>query len=175
MPTDTCTVHRVVRVDERTGRRATPHTDPAHVERRRYTVYPERYHAWMRAQDMPLPPPAAHTRPDARQVSAQAERRLRIQYPTDGARYFVDPVLRDTYQRIHLRGTAPDAVRNVHWTVNGERHAEGLQNATWRLRPGHHRIVLRGRHDGQTVRSVPVRIRVVASSKTSSQPASAAP
>jgi len=87
----------------------------------------------------------------------------------------VDPVLRDTYQRIHLRGTAPDGVRDVHWVVNGERHVDGLQNATWRLRPGRHRIVLRGRHDGRIMRSAPVRIRVVASSQTSSQPASTTP
>ena len=173
VPTDTCDVHRFVKVNERTGRRAPPHADPTHVKRRRYTVYPERYHAWMRAHDVPLPPPTARTK--NRRASAQANRRLRIRYPTDGARYFVDPVLRDNYQRIHLRGTAPDEVRDVHWIVNGKRHTEGLQDATWRLRPGRHRIVLRGRHDGRIMRSAPVRIRVVASSQTSSQPASTTP
>jgi penicillin-binding protein 1C len=172
VPTDTCTVHRVIRVDERTGRRATPHTDPDHVEQRRYTVYPERYHAWMRANDLPLPPAARAT---AHRASAQAKGRLRIRYPADGARYFVDPVLRDTYQRIHLRGTAPDGVRDVHWIIDGERHAEGLQDATWRLRPGRHRIVLRGRRNGRIVRSAPVRIRVIAASETPAQPASPAP
>jgi len=56
VPTDTCTVHRVVAIDERTGDRAAPGTPSRHVQQKRHAVYPERYHAWMREHDLPLPP-----------------------------------------------------------------------------------------------------------------------
>ena len=156
VPSDTCTVHRVVAVDTRTGRRAAPGTDPAIVDSTLYTVYSDRYHAWMRANDVPLPPPA----PSASSTAPVADR-LRIQYPADEARFYVDPVLRREYQTISLRGAVPDAVRDVHWVIDGTRHASGLRDASWQLSPGRHQIQLRGRHDGQTVHSAPVDVRVV--------------
>ena len=168
VPTDTCTVHRVVAIDERTGDRAAPSTAPQHVTQKTYTVYPERYHAWMREHDVPLPPqPARRTAPRTRTAAAGSLRvtdRLRIRYPADGALFYVDPVLRDRYQKLSLQGTAPDTFRDVRWVVNGERHAAGAGGVTWRLRPGTHRIELRARYDGRPVRSRAVEIRVVAAS-----------
>ena len=175
VPTDTCTVHRVVAIDERTGRRAVPGTPARYVQQTRYTMYPERYHAWMREHDVPLPPQptrrAASQAPIAAKGSLQVTDRLRIRYPADEALFYVDPVLRDRYQRLSLTGTAPDAFQGVHWVVNGERHASGAGQANWQLRPGTHRIELRARHEGQTVRSPAVQIRVVSASKTSGRPA----
>ena len=263
VPTDTCTVHRVVAIDERTGRRAVPGTPARYVQQTRYTMYPERYHAWMREHDVPLPPsydadrsyasacpesrdscsdsavvssalksrasgrrrmrsgynqsclspktersraslidcsgagagvsPSLHSRDlfgsflylgknehkfqmekQPANVVKEAPRvtdHLRIRYPADEALFYVDPVLRDRYQRLSLTGTAPDAFQGVHWVVNGERHASGAGQANWQLRPGTHRIELRARHEGQTVRSPAVQIRVVSASKTSGRPA----
>jgi len=91
--------------------------------------------------------------------------RLRIRDPADEALFYVDPVLRDRYQKLTLKGTAPDAFRDVHWVVDGTRHASGAGWATWQLRPGRHRIELRARHEGQAVRSPAVQIRVVAASR----------
>jgi penicillin-binding protein 1C len=129
----------------------------------------------MREHDVPLPPQrtrhAASQTPTATQGSLRVTDRLRIRYPADEALFYVDPVLRDRYQRLPLKGTAPDAFRDVHWVVNGERHASGAGRATWQLRPGRHRIELRARHEGQTVRSPAVQIRVVSASKTSGRPA----
>lgn len=139
------------------------------MQQTRYTVYPERYHAWMRKNDLPLPPKAPRTAsqaPTAAKGSLQVTDRLRIRDPADEALFYVDPVLRDRYQRLSLKGTAPDAFRDVHWVVNGERHASGTERATWRLRPGTHRIELRARHEGQAVRSPAVQIRVVEASET---------
>ena len=180
VPTDTCTVHRVVAIDERTGDRAAPGTDPQHVTRKTYAVYPERYHAWMREHDIPLPPrsthQASHELPTAAAGSLHVTDRLRIRYPADEALFYVDPVLRDRYQQLSLNGTAPDAFQDVHWIVDGERHASGAGHASWRLRPGAHRIELRARHDGQVMRSRAVEIQVVAASasKTSDRSASSA-
>ncbi len=262
VPTDTCTVHRVVAIDQRTGRRAAPGTASRHVQQKRYAVYPERYHAWMREHDLPLPPPhggdrshasacpesrdscsdsavaspalksrapgrrrmrsgnnqsclsprtegsraslidcrgpeghpvggagagvspSLHSRdlfgsflhPGKNEHQFQMEKqpanvvkeaprvtdRLRIRDPADGALFYVDPVLRDRYQRLSLKGMVPDAFRDVHWVVDGTRHASGAGRAMWQLRPGTHRIELRARHEGQAVRSPAVQIRVVA-------------
>ncbi|WP_262922309.1 penicillin-binding transpeptidase domain-containing protein [Salinibacter ruber] len=165
VPTDTCTVHRVVAIDQRTGRRAAPGTASRHVQQKRYAVYPERYHAWMREHDLPLPPTAPRTAsptPTAAAGSLQVTDRLRIRDPADGALFYVDPVLRDRYQRLSLKGMAPDAFRDVHWVVDGTRHASGAGRAMWQLRPGTHRIELRAWHEGQAVRSPAVQIRVVA-------------
>ena len=169
-PSDTCTVHRLVALNTRTGRRATPETNPAIVDSTLYTVYPARYHDWMRRHDVPLPPasPVGSSQPPAETTALSA--RLRIQSPADDARFYVDPVLRRPYQKISLRGTAPDALRDVHWTIDGTRHASGLRDVTWQLVPGRHRIQLRGRHDGQIVRSAPVDVRVVATSRNQSSP-----
>jgi penicillin-binding protein 1C len=162
VPSDTCSVHRLVALNTRTGRRATQSTDPTVVDSTLYTVYPDRYHDWMRSNDVPLPPPAPHTA-SARQVrTPSVADRLRIQYPADDARFYVDPVLRRNYQKISLRGTVPDGVHDVHWVIDGTRHASGLREVTWQLAPGRHRIQLRGRHNGQVVRSAPVAVRVVA-------------
>ncbi len=167
VPSDTCTVHRLVAIDSRTGHRATSDTDPAWVDSTLYTVHPKRYHDWMQRHDVPLPPPAVHSASAPRPQPASIADRLRIQYPADGARFYVDPVLRRTYQKISLRGSAPDALRDVHWVIDGRRHASRVRDVTWRLAPGHHRIQLRGRHDGQIVRSAPVDVRVVATNARS--------
>jgi len=263
VPTDTCSVHRVIAIDQRTSRRAAPDTPSRHVQKTRYAVYPERYHAWMREHDVPLPPsydgdrsyagacsesrnscsdleavspasksralgrrrrqsghdqscpsprtggsraslidcsdagagvsPSLHSRdlfrsflhPGKNEHQSQmgeqptnafkdAPRitdRLRIRYPADEALFYVDPVLRARYQRLSLKGTAPDIFRDVHWVVNGTRHASGTGRVTWRLRPGTHRIELRARHEGQAIRSPAVHIRVVSASNTSGRPA----
>jgi penicillin-binding protein 1C len=175
VPTDTCTVHRFVAIDERTGRRAAPGTPSRYMQQTRYAVYPERYHAWMREHDVPLPPKsvhqASHRSPTDAKGSLRVTDRLRIRYPADEALFYVDPVLRDRYQRLSLKGTAPEDFRDVHWVVNGERHASGTGQVKWQLRPGTHRIELRARHDGQAVRSPAVQIRVVSASKPSGRPA----
>lgn len=176
VPTDTCTVHRYVTIDRRTGRRAASDTDPRHMTQKRFAVYPERYRDWMREHDVPLPPKrgthAASRSPTAAEGRRHVSDRIRVRYPADEALFYVDPVLRADYQNLSLRGTTPDNFRDVHWVVDGERHASGEGRATWQLQPGHHRIELRARHDGQVLRSRPVQIRVVAATESASQPAS---
>jgi len=175
VPTDTCTVHRFVKVDRRTGNWATPSTDPKYVKRKRYTVYPELYHSWMREQGLEFPPKTARDRPTRHAAASDVTNRLRVRYPADEARFYVDPVLREEYQQIHLRGTAPDELQNPHWVINGERHTDDLHSATWQLRPGDHRITLRARRDGEVVSSRPVRVRVIATSNTNAHSPAASP
>ena len=92
-----------------------------------------------------------------------------LRIPDDGTTYRLDPVLRADHQQIHLRGTAPTMLHDVHWTVDGTRLDADYRNATWRLRPGTHTFALRAlRPDGQPAQSRPVRIRVFAYQHTRS-------
>ena len=164
-PTDTCSVHRRIRIDTRTGLRASADTPDRFVKATVFTVHPKRYHPWMREHNIPLPPPRPQTRArsdSASEATPTVTDRLRIQYPDDGTTYRVDPVLRDAYQRIHLRGTAADGLHDVHWTVDGNRLDADYRDATWRLAPGTHTLALHAhRGDGTPVQSRSVQIRVV--------------
>jgi len=169
VPTDTCTVHRRVRIDTRSGLRASADTPDRFVTAKVFAVHPERYHPWMREHDLPLPPdrrrdppqPPTHT-DSASDAATTVTDRLQIQYPDDGTTYRLDPVLRDAYQQIHLRGTAADGLRDVHWTVDGKRLDADYRDATWRLAPGTHTLALHARRaDGPPVQSRSVQIRVV--------------
>ncbi|NBB72243.1 MAG: penicillin-binding protein 1C [Bacteroidetes bacterium] len=164
VPADTCTVHRRVRIDTRSGLLASAETPERFIQEKLFTVHPERFHPWMREHNIPLPPEASHpavTRPTSNTAAAITDR-LQVQYPDDGTTYRLDPVLRATHQQIHLRGTAASELRDVHWTVDGTRLDADYRDAAWRLRPGPHTLTLHAlRPDGQPVQSRPVRIRVV--------------
>lgn len=163
-PTDTCTVHRRVHIDTRSGLRASEDTPDRFVDEKLFTAHPERFHPWMREHDIPLPPQVTHAAATARppdSAEASITDRLQVQYPDDGTTYRLDPVLRDEHQQIHLRGTAPDVFFDVHWQIDGDRVNRDYRDATWRLKSGTHTLTLRAvRPDGQRVQSRPVQIRV---------------
>jgi len=175
-PADTCTVHRYIPIDRRTGRRADSSTPDRSVQQRRFAMYPEIYHTWMRRNDVPLPPAAssgsvpsalarsasqaATTDPTSGHHRDALTARLHIQYPTDGSRFVVDPVLRRTHQRIHLRGVAPPSWDGVHWKVNGDRLDAAYTNASWPLREGSHTVVLHAQSPDGPVQSRPVTVHV---------------
>lgn len=165
-PTDTCDVHRVVALDRRSGLLAAAETPEHHVEHRRYTIYPEVYHPWMRENDLPLPPRVTHAAPETDAGSTWAySDRLQVQYPIPGGRFYVDPVLRDDFQRIHLRGTAPTGWLDVHWVVNGTRLDDDYRDTDWRLDTGRHTFALRATSpDGRRLSSRPATVTVHATS-----------
>lgn len=177
-PADTCTVHRRLTLDTRSGLLASADTPARFVRHRLFTVYPERFHPWMRAEGLPLPPQAthaaavAHPAHSADSAEATFTDRLQVQYPEDGTTYRLDPVLRADRQQIHLRGTADDALHDVHWRIDGTRLDAGYRDATWRLRPGTHTLALHAvQADGTPVQSRPSRVRVLGYRKaTTSSP-----
>lgn len=176
-PTDTCTVHRRVEIDRRSGLLASEATPPEHIEAKLYTVHPEPYHPWMRAQGMPFPPRATHdavvqTVADTTRPPTYTDA-LTIQYPQTGTLYRLDPVLRRAYQRIRLRGTAASDLFDVHWIIDGVRIPGDYRTAHWTLTPGTYRLQLRAaRADGTPVRSRPAEIRVLPY-RTAANPADA--
>jgi len=58
-PDRTCSVHRLVPIDRRSGLRAGPQCPAEQVEERIYEVYPPLYHSWMVKAGLPMPPDAA--------------------------------------------------------------------------------------------------------------------
>ncbi|PEN14244.1 penicillin-binding protein 1C [Longibacter salinarum] len=143
--TDTCTVHRRIPIDRRSGLLASDDTPADAVDQRLFTVYPEKYHAWMRDNDVPLPPRVTHAeaRRNDDERAWQKTNRLQIHYPLPGMNFHVNPVLHDQFQQIHLQGTAPTTWHDVHWVVDGERLSVDYQTAQWRLSPGRHTLHLR--------------------------------
>lgn len=100
---------------------------------RRGVAWPAVYRAWAREQGLLGPEPALPA------PAAEADDALRILSPPSGASYFVDPTLRDEYQRLPLRVAASGA-RRVTWFVDGREWASGGADAShfWPLRAGTH-------------------------------------
>lgn len=160
VPTDTCDVHRRVHIDRRTGLLADATTPPDAIEERRYTVYPPLFHAWMRSQGLPFPPEVSYAQAAASDT-VQYSDRLRILYPASGTTYRIDPVLRRTYQRIHLKAGVEDGLFDVAWWIDGQRQDGDYRTAQWTLQPGRHHVELRAvTGDGRRLRSRPVVITV---------------
>jgi penicillin-binding protein 1C len=149
-PRELCRWHRELAIDRRNGGRAGPGCAEAEVERRVVTVYPPSYRAWALGQGLPPPPlepsPLCPGAPplDSTAGSARAPREpIRIRFPVEGDRYFVDPDLRRPYQRIPLEATVQGFVREVRWLVDGREHARAgyPYSASWPISPGRHTIV----------------------------------
>ncbi|MEP0548151.1 MAG: penicillin-binding protein 1C [Rhodothermales bacterium] len=161
VPTDTCDVHRRVALDRRTGLLADADTPADAVDDRLFAVYAPEYHDWMRAQGLPLPPTVSRAETEAKGTALVYSDRLRVQYPASGTVFHLDPVLRADYQRLTLRGAADADVLDLEWWVDGERLPGGIDAVSWALRPGRHRIELRGiGPEGQRLRSRPADVLV---------------
>ena len=150
-PRAACTVHRRFAVDTRDGTVAAERTPAGRVAVRAFTVLPPEYALWGAQHGYGPPPPGS--RPAGR-----AE--LRITYPSDGARFRVDPGTPARFQSLPLQAAVQPPVREVEWLVDGER----LGWAAWPyalrlpLRPGTHRLQLA--LPGSDLRSAAVTITV---------------
>ncbi len=162
---DTCRTHRLVEIDRRSGLLASETTPPAFRLAKRYAVHPPEYHPWMRANGHPLPPTARHADVLAADSAGNGplrfSDRLRVQYPEDGTAFRMDPVLREDFQQIHLRGTLAEDLLGAAWWINNERLGGDYRSAAWTLRPGRHTIELRAvTPAGERLRSRPATITV---------------
>lgn len=159
-PADTCTVHRRVALDQRTGLLADAQTPTAHVEARTFLIYGPEYRAWMREQGLPLPPGVSRTVLATRPDEARYSDRLAITYPATGSHFLRDPHLRADFQRLALRARADDDLRDLRWHVEGREAGAGAQ-MDWPLAPGSHTFTLEAISlDGQRLRSRPVTVTV---------------
>ncbi len=148
-PRTSCSWHRELALDRRNGGLAGPACPEAEVERRVVVLYPPAYRAWALGQGLPPPPlqasplcPGAPPLDEERSARTPREP-IRIRFPVEGDRYFVDPDLRRPYQRVPLEATVQGFVREVRWLVDGREHARAAYpySASWPISPGRHTIV----------------------------------
>ncbi|HYE58893.1 MAG TPA: hypothetical protein VD948_10315, partial [Rhodothermales bacterium] len=155
VPADTCRTHRLVALDRRTGLLADATTPVADRTVRLFTDYGPRYHGWMRAHGLPLPPTASAAAVQ-RTGPATASDRLRVDYPAEGARFLLDPHLRHAYQRLPLRAVAETGLLALEWHLNGRPAGRGPR-LDWPLAPGRHVAeVVAVDESGRRLRSRPV-------------------
>jgi len=140
-PAVECEWHRAVTLDRRNGLLADARTCPEHqLERRQMTIFPPRYRGWAHARGLPAPPTLHSPLCSAPETTAS----VRIRFPVDGDRYFLDPDLMRRYQRIPLEAQVDgESVREVRWRVNGRvvARAPYPYAARWPIAPGRHTIV----------------------------------
>ncbi len=158
-PTDTCRTHQLVALDARTGLRADASTPASARSMRLFTDYGPRFHAWMQAHGLPLPPTASSAVLTQVRTAAYSDR-LRVDYPADGARFLLDPHLRRAYQQLSLRAVAETGLLALEWRLDGQATGPGAR-LDWPLVPGAHTAEVWGVDEaGHRVRSRPVAFTV---------------
>ena len=171
LPQETCTWHDLY-CFAKTGNQETyvPICPVNYPKSAYYTkvccVYPPLYHAWMRQNQLPIPPDWAKYRPEPSisQLSSRTKAASKhtssskapskpvhpqIFYPEDGAAFCLDPFLRTENQKIVFKALAPEKDQELLWKMDG--HSLGTtkppHTVTWVLTPGQHKITL---HDAKT-------------------------
>ncbi|MHC9544260.1 MAG: penicillin-binding protein 1C [Vulcanimicrobiota bacterium] len=142
-PHESCTVHREVTVDTRTGREAASQCPERFVKRRVYEVYPPLYAEWMSERRMEMPPPHIEKSDEKRESGISAN--PVVTYPKDGDIFRIDPILRKEYQIVHLKTVVPESTLRVEWWVDGKCEGKTLYPFTfeWLLRKGTHKVYVK--------------------------------
>jgi penicillin-binding protein 1C len=153
-----CTMHESVSIDRRNGLRAGP-TCPVEVTRHAtFEKLDGRYRAWAVAAGRDLAPEQSSPL-CATAGRVEADRALRIAWPSDDARFVIDPERPREQQQLLARVDVPAGVESVEMVVDG-RPLGRLRSpfvARWPLAPGDHVMVARS-DDAPT--SEPVRVHV---------------
>jgi penicillin-binding protein 1C len=143
-PREPCDLHREVVIDRRNGLLAGPGCPPAETARATGVLYPPAYRSWASARGLEtLPTEHSPLCPDRTQRMS-----VRIRFPVSGDRYFVDPDLRRSYQKLPLEATVEGYAPEVAWLVDGSviARAPYPYGTRWTIQKGRHTIeaVLQG-------------------------------
>jgi penicillin-binding protein 1C len=141
-PTAACAMHERVRLDRRNGLRAGAACPAEHVEEQVLERFDARLAAWAHAAGRPTAPEAWSPLcpPAPGEVAPVARGALRVAFPTDGARFSIDPGAA-ARQEIRLRAEVPAGAMEVRFVVDGRARAVRAPFAlTWPLAPGSHRL-----------------------------------
>ena len=136
-------MHRELALDRRNGKLAGPGCPEELVLRRLFTVYPPLYRGWAVSHGVPTPP-AEDSPLCPRPAGSSAEPRgVSIRFPVSGDRYFLDPDLRRSHQRVPLEAVVDGRAREVRWLVDGREVARAgyPYSASWTVQPGRHTVV----------------------------------
>jgi len=170
-PTESCTMHQRVALDQATGLRATADTPPDRIVERVYALLPPEAQEWAREQGLPEPPPALDLQATgSRQRVAFAPRGnegpLLISHPDAGSVYLLDPSLPHRAQQIVIAARPGEGTRLVKVTLLVDnqplaRFSAPPYRALWQLELGAHLFSAQGEDlDGKRVTSNQVWIKV---------------
>jgi len=130
---ETCAVHRLVRVDRRTGMQAGPDCPLDAVDEQVVEVWPPEFRPWMESEGRWFDLPAlASTTTDS----------LAVLFPDDGDVFKIDPDLNRDFQSIALRALVPAGCAEVSWSLDGRSMGKVGPPFTllWNLAPGRHEV-----------------------------------
>jgi len=139
-----CTAHRRVLADRRTGRLATPGSRREDLEERVYVELPARYAGWLRRQgheSLPEALAASDRVARTRALSlAGAAPRIALVAPEPGLRLLFDPEAPPDRNTLALSATVEPAPEQLVWYVDGRpwRTVEPPFGARWPLERGEH-------------------------------------
>ncbi len=164
-PKQRCSVHRLLRIDTRTGALASSETPHAFVAEQVFEIFRPEFERWMEKQGMPRPPDALQGRSDNIPQPQRARAPLAISIPSNGEVFTVDPILRPQYQTITVESVVAQDVRDVMLCINGKEVASLVPPYRYRLplaalNKGSLTLVVKGKKGVRVVESAPVRIAV---------------
>lgn len=161
LPKRRCTVHRLFKIDARSGALATPSTPKECIRESVFEDYPPEYREWAISQHKPLPPREFSAFDDSlRRTQENAPSEPRIAYPIPEMMFARDRDLRADFQAIVFKALVPKNAQKVEWILNGEKLGESdaaQPQWLWQIRAGRHR--LEAIVDG--ARSAPVAFTVI--------------
>ena len=174
-PRDSCSVHRLYRVDVRSCVIADSAMPNHYVQDKLFEVYPPIFDQWASEQKIPKPLFGAeieegtmgvrsHADQDAHSSAVKmANAPFAITSPEDGAIYKLDPVLRREYQTVTIAISASVSYHDVELLIDGKILTRDILSGSyqWNLQEGDHLFQLAGIRKGKVVRSSVVHVKVL--------------
>ncbi len=164
-PTDTCTIHRMYKIDVRTLMFANRGTPRQYVEKKVFEVLPPIFDRWAAREGIRVPPGSALLA-NSRVVHASYPGIMNpgfaIMSLEDGAVFKIDPVLRRMYQDVAVAVAVGEEYRFVKLYIDGRlfSNLSGRSEVKWNLHEGEHDLQLVGKCGDRLVRSGIVHVTV---------------
>ena len=146
-----CDMHVRADVERDTGHLAGPGCARELVETLVFEAYPAPLRAWAIAAGRPLLPSVLSARCPGARVPERLRDTAAIEFPADGARFFIDPSSVAS-SAIRIRALAPEAAHRLELSIDGNLVSYPRGGLEWRLVKGHHalRIVVDGESSDPT-------------------------
>lgn len=153
-PSDSCSVHRFVLVDRRTGRQADATTPAGELSRRAVFVPPPELSVWLDGGTTVSAGADFEQNASYAGDGGTAGDEPEVVFPDDGDVFKIDPNVSPSAQAVRLRAKLPRAGIAVAWILDGREIAQcnGDDQIFWQLVPGRHRLIVRA--DGRSSRAV---------------------
>lgn len=141
-PGDVCNVHRMIRLDQRTGLPASEDCPEEFIFEKIYEIYPPEYYEWMVKNGMAFPEEilSSEENPSGRGKD------ILITSPAEGDTYRIDPVLRPEFQILYMKAIVSEGIKEIIWFIDGA--GAGTTSYPfiyqWHLVPGEHTVKAEG-------------------------------